>query len=592
MADKRIQDLTPASSIQTTDRFVLEQAGQAKSLTGQILINDLTAALDGHGGISDITYTPPESGSLDGTLTITMADTTTYDVTVTNGNGIESISVVYGIASAPDPSAVSIWYTSVQSPTDAKPYALTRISMSRSAGDPVVAYTITQKALNPAVSVGTVTATEGEEADATVTNSGTAYNPTLNFDFTLPQGEKGDTGDYIVPVVSYGTSTAAATEPSVWYNSPSSLSYVSGNFIWQKTQYTLHDEQTVQSTETKIIGYIGRNGSGSGTVQQITFNGMVYTDDGTGNVSMTIDADDVDAIENPANKSDGQVLTYDSSAGAWVAANPSTGNVNTVNNVGVTAGTTNIQLYAANIPMSASDSTPVSSAIPQAATTTPANLGTAAIGSSAKWARADHVHNMPSASDVGAVSSDNVKFKIYSSVSDIGLTVGSATIADAFSAMPDNSILFAYWSQFPASELPGSYIGTVEIIKKNSTGGIIYFHGQTDAYGEGVKHIDSSGVPSGTWEHMTSTDMFVVETKKSGNFPTSGNNKNTININVSKSGYKAVGVVGYALPGSGSSGVYPFRLYLSSATNVFAALGPANNSYSSYINVDVLYIKN
>lgn len=76
MADKRIQDLTPASSIQTNDLFVLEQSGAAKSLTGQILINDLATYLDGHGGISDIVYTPPVAPSLDGTLTITMADTT------------------------------------------------------------------------------------------------------------------------------------------------------------------------------------------------------------------------------------------------------------------------------------------------------------------------------------------------------------------------------------------------------------------------------------------------------------------------------------------------------------------------------------
>lgn len=511
MADKRIQDLTPASSVQTTDRFVLEQAGQAKYLTGQILINDLTAALDGHGGISDITYTPPESGSLDGTLTITMADTTTYDVTVTNGNGIESISVVYGIASAPDPSSVSIWYTSVQSPTDAKPYALTRISMSRSSGDPVVAYTITQKALNPAIAVGTVTATEGEDADATVTNSGTAYNPTLNFDFTLPQGEKGDTGDYIVPVVSYGTSTAAATEPSVWYNSPSSLSYASGNFIWQKTQYTLHDEQTVLSTETKIIGYIGQNGSGSGTVQQITFNGTVYTDDGTGNVSMTIDADDVGAIENPANKSNGQVLTYDSSADAWVAANPSTGGVNTVNGQGTDVGTTNITLYATNIKMSSSDNTTIPNAIPKAATNAPADLGTAAVGSSTKWAKEDHVHKLPSASDVGAVSASDVQYKIYNSVSDVGLTVGSATIAGAFDLLPNGSILYAYWTDFPTSQLPGSYIGIVEMIKEPSGGGIIYFHGQTTAYGDGVMHLNSSNVPSGVWENPATKNNLVDE---------------------------------------------------------------------------------
>ena len=92
MADKRIQDLTPASAVQTSDRFVLEQSGQAKSLTGQILINDLAAYLDGHGGISDISYTAPSSGSLTGTLTITLADETEETFTVTNGKGISSIS--------------------------------------------------------------------------------------------------------------------------------------------------------------------------------------------------------------------------------------------------------------------------------------------------------------------------------------------------------------------------------------------------------------------------------------------------------------------------------------------------------------------
>lgn len=92
MADKRIQDLTPASSVQTSDRFVLEQSGQAKSLTGQILINDLAAFLDGHGGINDISYTPPASGSMTGTLTVTLADGTAETFTVTNGRGITSFT--------------------------------------------------------------------------------------------------------------------------------------------------------------------------------------------------------------------------------------------------------------------------------------------------------------------------------------------------------------------------------------------------------------------------------------------------------------------------------------------------------------------
>ena len=47
-----------------------------------------------------------------------------------------------------------------------------------------------------------------------------------------------------------------------------------------------------------------------------------------------------------------------------------------------------------------------SSDIPSAATATPADLGTAAVGTSTKYAKEDHVHNKPSysAADVGAIA--------------------------------------------------------------------------------------------------------------------------------------------------------------------------------------------
>lgn len=92
MADKRIQDLPAASSVETVDRFVLEQSGVAKSLTGQILINDLAAALDGHGGIASVVYTAPTGNSLDGTLTITLVDETVVSFAVKNGRGITGIT--------------------------------------------------------------------------------------------------------------------------------------------------------------------------------------------------------------------------------------------------------------------------------------------------------------------------------------------------------------------------------------------------------------------------------------------------------------------------------------------------------------------
>lgn len=95
MADKAISELVAAEQIKSTDMFVLEQDGTAKRLQGQTLLTWLTAAADGHGGISNIAKTGTD-GLVD-TYTITLADTTTKTFTVTNGNGLtafEKLSTV------------------------------------------------------------------------------------------------------------------------------------------------------------------------------------------------------------------------------------------------------------------------------------------------------------------------------------------------------------------------------------------------------------------------------------------------------------------------------------------------------------------
>lgn len=79
MADKQISDLVAASAVQVADLFVLEQSGTAKKLTGQILVNYLTANVNAHGGITSITIVDsgtPRDGATH-TATIHYADTTT-----------------------------------------------------------------------------------------------------------------------------------------------------------------------------------------------------------------------------------------------------------------------------------------------------------------------------------------------------------------------------------------------------------------------------------------------------------------------------------------------------------------------------------
>lgn len=89
MADKAITELVAAEDITASDLFVLQQNETAKKLPGQVLLNWLTAAADGHGGIKSIVKL--STNVLSDTYRITLADTTTIDFVVNNGRGIKSI---------------------------------------------------------------------------------------------------------------------------------------------------------------------------------------------------------------------------------------------------------------------------------------------------------------------------------------------------------------------------------------------------------------------------------------------------------------------------------------------------------------------
>ncbi len=83
MANKPIELLPQAADVSSQDLFVLGQSGVAKSLTWTLLISKLAEALDGHGGISEITG--PVSEDLVDTYTIVFADGQETEFTVTNG---------------------------------------------------------------------------------------------------------------------------------------------------------------------------------------------------------------------------------------------------------------------------------------------------------------------------------------------------------------------------------------------------------------------------------------------------------------------------------------------------------------------------
>ena len=86
MADKAISQLNAATAVTSVDLFVLEQSGEAKKLTGQILENWLVSFADGHGGVQS--FAKISSSGTNPVIDVwrmTYADETYTDISITNG---------------------------------------------------------------------------------------------------------------------------------------------------------------------------------------------------------------------------------------------------------------------------------------------------------------------------------------------------------------------------------------------------------------------------------------------------------------------------------------------------------------------------
>ena len=89
---------------------------------------------------------------------------------------------------------------------------------------------------------------------------------------------------------------------------------------------------------------------------------------------------------------------------------------------------------------------------------------------------------------------------IYTSVSDIGLTAGSATVSGIWSAMSSESMLLCEVTDLASGERPfSSAAGTLQVYKKGSTSGFVLIQGRKNSDGDWRMFINSNGVPSGTW---------------------------------------------------------------------------------------------
>lgn len=134
------------------------------------------------------------------------------------------------------------------------------------------------------------------------------------------------------------------------------------------------------------------------------------------------------------------------------------------------------------------------------------------------------------------VNSIYPNFKIYDSVTQLGLTSGSATIAGAWSALGKDEMLICPAAEFSVSEVPNTSGCMVEMAKRYADGssGRIIFWGRAALIGDYRMFVgDSPFAPTGVWVSLegqagalpNNTDLNTVTTP--GTYLIDGNNTYT-----------------------------------------------------------------
>lgn len=276
MADKSIDQLNEAEKIYATDLFVLQQSGTAKKLTGQILLNWLTAAADGHGGIQSIAKL--STSGLADTYRITLADTTTFDFVVNNGKGITGISKT-------STSGLVDTYTISYNNGTTSTFTVTN-GAKGDKGDNAYIWIkyASQEPTEASHSMGDI---PDDWIGIYSGNASAAPTDWRQYKWFKHKGEKGDTGNpatLVTKSVTYQVGDSGTIIPSGSWGS--SIPVVSqGKYLWTKTELQFN-------TGDPIVSYsVGRMGiDGSGAVSTVAG----VSPDATGNVTLT--AADVGAL--------------------------------------------------------------------------------------------------------------------------------------------------------------------------------------------------------------------------------------------------------------------------------------------------------
>lgn len=248
MADKAISELIAAEQIKAADLFVLEQDSAAKKLTGQILLNWLTAAADGHGGISSIVK--QSTSGLTDTYRITMADTTTFDFPVKNGRGITGVSKI-------STSGLVDTYRITYNDSTTSTFTITN-GAKGDKGDNAYVW-IRYAAQEPTAASHNFGVLPDNWMGVYSGNSATAPTDWTQYQWFEIKGEKGDIGDPALLTsqsVTYQASTSGNVIPSGnWQGSIPTVAQ--GEYLWTRVTLKFNTGSAVTSYSVSRMGIDG-----------------------------------------------------------------------------------------------------------------------------------------------------------------------------------------------------------------------------------------------------------------------------------------------------------------------------------------------
>lgn len=288
MADKAISELIAAEQIKAADLFVLEQDSAAKKLTGQILLNWLTAAADGHGGISSIVK--QSTSGLTDTYRITLADTTTFDFTVKNGRGISTIAKV-------SVSGLVDTYRITYNDNTTSTFTVTN-GAKGDKGDNAYVW-IRYAAQKPTAASHSFGVLPDNWMGVYSGNSATAPTDWTKYQWFEIKGEKGDIGNPALLTsqsVTYQASTSGNVIPSGnWQGSIPTVAQ--GAYLWTRVAMTFNSGDPIYAYSVSRMGL-----DGTGAVSKVCGK----EPNSTGNVDL--EAENVGALPSTGGLMTGNIV--------------------------------------------------------------------------------------------------------------------------------------------------------------------------------------------------------------------------------------------------------------------------------------------